>query len=56
MYEIVRIVPENERPTEKPIPPAPQCATLDPGTDAEWEIYWKARDSFYHGIELREIN
>jgi hypothetical protein len=55
MYEIVRIVPENERPKEAPIPPNPKCATVDAGTEEEWDAYWKARDAFYHGLELREI-
>lgn len=53
MFEIVRIVPEAERPTEKPIPPMPVCHGA--GTEEEWEIYWKKRDAYYHGFELREV-
>lgn len=55
-YEFVRNVPEAERPTEKPIPPRPQSATVDAGTKEEWNEYWIKRDAYYHGIELREEN
>lgn len=56
MFEVIRIVPDSERPTEKPIPPRPQSATVDAGTDEEWAEYWIKRDAYYHGIELREVN
>lgn len=55
VFEIVRIIPEAERPTEKPIPPNPQSATVDFGTEEEWKIYWEKRDAYYHGLELRKV-
>lgn len=54
VFEVIRNVPDNERPTTKPIPPKPQSATLNPGTDEEWEIYWNERDAYYHGIQLKK--
>lgn len=55
MYEIVRYIPEDERPKEAPIPPHPKCATVNAGTEEEWDEYWFKRDAYYHGIELVEI-
>lgn len=54
-FEIARIVPVEERPTEKPIPPHPMCAMTNPGTQEEWDHYWTKRDAYYHGLELREV-
>lgn len=55
VFEIIRIVPEGERPVVKPTPPKPQSATVGFGTEEEWNEYWIQRDSFYHGLELRKI-
>lgn len=54
VFEFVRNVPDNERPTEKPTPPAPQAATVNAGTDEEWNTYWLERDAYYHGIQLKK--
>lgn len=52
-FEIIRIVPEAERPTEIPIPPMPTCQGS--ATEKDWDEYWIKRDSFYSGIELRKV-
>lgn len=54
-FEIVRVVPIEERPTEKPVPPYPQCAMVNPGTKEQWDDYWIKRDAYYHGLELHEV-
>lgn len=54
VFTVIRIVPENERPVNRPTPPKPQAATVDFGTDEEWNIYWNERDSYYHGIQLKK--
>jgi hypothetical protein len=53
-FEVVRHIPEAERPTEKPIPPKPTVANAG-GTEEEWDEYWIKRDAYYHGLELRKI-
>ena len=52
-FEVVRVVPENERPTEAPVPP--WSVSQESATEQDWEDYWLARDAYYHGIELRRI-
>jgi hypothetical protein len=53
VFEIVRYIPESERPSSKPIPPMPVCQ--DSGTEEEWEAYWIKRDAYFNGIQLRKI-
>jgi hypothetical protein len=52
-FAVVRVVPEAERPTERPIPPMP--VSTEAGTEEEWDEYWIKRDAYYSGLELRKI-
>lgn len=55
-YELVRHIPENERPKEAPIPPKPTCITVDAGTEEEWTAYHTEAAAYYDGVVLRKVD